>query len=83
MPRDRSSTAILAAKELMYDLVAPYNALKGVGWQAAAEEVNTTHPRKFFASIRVTKRCVICIADVALHSWFTISLARGLRKSEG
>jgi hypothetical protein len=27
----------------MYALVAPYSALNGVGWHAAAEEVNTTH----------------------------------------
>ena len=79
MPRVFTSMASEAPKEETNALVAPYMLLKGHGWQAAAEEVNTTQPRCFLASMRVTNTCVICTALTALHSTFAMLFPSGLR----
>jgi hypothetical protein len=49
--------------------------LKGAGIMAAAEEVNTTAPLRFFSNILDTKWCVICTAEHALHSMLVICVS--------
>jgi hypothetical protein len=82
MPLHLSSTARLAPKLLMKALVAPYMELKGQGWQAAAEEVNTTQPGSCLASILVTNRWVIGTALTALHSAFFTCRSTGVRSKK-